>query len=128
MRLWLLLGVGLVIAGLSAAVYVQQQRVLAARAATVVAERDRDTWRSNAATAADAAAASEKAVADLKKQLAESAQRADDLERSRVAAERAYGATLAKVKEQHAPGESSGYMRALLDELCRQDTTTACVY
>lgn len=128
MRLWLALGAFLAFSGLGVWGYTEHQGKLLERGKTALAERDRDTWKGNAETAAGAARASEQAVADLKKQLADSGARADALEADNETKAAANREMLRKLKEQHAPSDSSPYMRALLDELCRESTSAACVY
>lgn len=125
-NLYVYAGVGVIVAGLSVAVYVQQQRVDAARARVTVAERDRDQWKNNYTEAARVAKANEDAVAEIKTRLAESGAAADEAAKAAAAATDKYKALLAKVKEQHAPSDSSPLLRAYLDGLCVSETTAAC--
>lgn len=119
-------GVGLVIAALSGAIYVERLRLNAADARATVAERDANQWKNNFNEAARVAAVNVAAMAELKKRLAESAASADAAAAAAEANAGRYSALLNKVKEQHAPGDSSAFMRAYLDGLCVESTTAAC--
>ena len=52
---WLLVGVAVVVAGLSGAVYVEHSRAATAEAALGVAQHDRDQWKANFTTADETA-------------------------------------------------------------------------
>lgn len=119
-------GVGLIIAGLSGAVYFEHLKIAAADAKTTVAERDRDQWKNNFIEADRVAKANAASIDDMKKRLAASSKSADDAKADAAADEAKYALLLTKVKEQHAPTDSSPFMRAYLDGLCQAATTATC--
>jgi hypothetical protein len=125
-NLYLIGGTALVIAALSGALYIEHQRGNTARAERSLAERDRDGWKQNAEAAQKAAANNLKALDEYKAKAEESAVLAELAKAEAAAAEKRAAAALAKLKEQHVPTDSSPFMRAFLDGLCRDQTTAAC--
>lgn len=126
---WKLLAFLALIGGVSAYGYVEHQRGNAARSELTLTARDRDAWKANFDVAASVADNNAKALQDYKSKAEESSIRADQQEAFRKVSEKKYETLLAKTRAEHeaeSKNPSSGFMRALLDGLCRDQTTATC--
>lgn len=126
---WKLIAFAALIGGLSTYGFVEHQRGNSARSERALAEHDRDAWKANYDVAAGAADNNAKALADYKERAEESSILADQAQAEAKLAAKKYETLLAKTRAEHeaeSKNPSSGFMRALLDGLCRDQTTAAC--